>query len=185
MPVLKTKTRRSDAPPQNSWSVQKPQDSTDAVLMAYCLIALNLQARRELALVARRRMKLERDLDDPALAGHPKRPRAERLHAQRSEEERAATIRLAELNAALAQQWAEISAADKNRYALTDIIAADPEQDIGLVLWCDDRGLARLAPFPNGWAVPADISHRVLDSPEAGKTSYTREELLNAPAAPF
>lgn len=174
--------------PQPGTSKLKPPIDKDAggrVVLFMRLVAMNLEAREQLAYIVERRTKLEAQLADPALANHPKRPQAERRFERLQGEERDVVLRIAEINFSLAHQWDKLRPEDRNRYGLTKLIAADPEQDIGLVLWCDDRGLARLAPFPDGWAVPADISHRVLESPEVGEAIYTREELLNAPSAPF
>lgn len=158
--------------------------ATERIAIFMRLVALNLEARDELAEVVRKRRKLEADLENPALRDHPKRPAATRRLPKRQEEERQAVIALAELNTELARHWDTIPVGDKNKYGLTRIVGADPEAAIGLTLWCDDRGLALLVPFPEVWSVPSDIAHRALD-PTAEVREYTAEELFHAPGAPF
>lgn len=155
------------------------------VLVVFRLIALNLEARRELVWAIEAAREIDVDaLNDPALADHPRRPAMLRLYEDRCRDERLAVLKLAELNVSLARQWGQIQTSDKNRYALTELVGADPEQDPLLVLWSDTCGLAKLVPFPDGWAVPLDLSHRVLD-PSIEVREHTAEELFHAPSPPF
>ena len=155
------------------------------VLLFLRIVALNLDARRELADVVRRRRTLETKLADPALADHPKRPAAERRLAQREEEERLATTRLIELNVALEREWEALPADVKRRFALTDIIGEpDPQASILVRLWGDDCTLSRMEPFPADWTVPNEISHKALDTGIETR-DYSAAEVMNAPCATF
>lgn len=157
----------------------------DRIALFMRLVAMNLDARRELVDVVRRLRKLEARLADPALMHHPRRPTAERRLPERQEAERLATIKLAELNVSLARQWNTIRSEEKNRYGLTYLIGEqDPDTDILMRLWADDRGLAKLVPFPEQWSVPHDISHKAFD-PSTDVREYSREELLNSPVPSF
>jgi len=161
--------------------------ATERIAIFMRLVALNLEARRELAEAVRRLRKLEGDLANPELRDHPRRPEATRRLPKREAEERDAVIKLAEANTQLARCWETIPPADKNKFALTTVIGADPEASIDMVLWTDDRGLALIVPFPEDWSVPHDIAHRAFDpeGPASRKSFYTRQELLTAEYAPF
>lgn len=156
------------------------------VLMFLRMVALVFDARRSLLIAVERRRTLERQLADPALADHPKRPQAERRLAERWEDERLATIRLAEDQVRLAILWDRLAASDKNRYALITLIGEpDPKMPIDTVLWCDDRGLSRLVPYPDDWAPAHDIAHIAFNPDRHGVQTYDRDELLRAESAPF
>lgn len=140
-------------------------DEPDRIVLFMRLVAMNCEARRDLANAVRRLRKLEAQLADPALMDHPKRPAATRRLPQRQEDERAATTRLMETNVSLERQWHTIPASQKHKFGLTFIVGeSDPQANILGALWCEDRGLARLVPFPDGWSPPQDISHRAFDT---------------------
>lgn len=161
------------------------KDAGGRVVLFMRLVAMALEARHQLvaAVEALREIDVEA-LQDPALQDHPRRPAMEQLYRDCLEAEHLAVIRLAEANVSLSRQWATIQTTDKNRYALTELIGADPDQDPLMVLWSDTCGLAKLVPFPAGWVVPHDISHRAFD-PSMEIRDFTAEELFHAPSPPF
>ena len=160
--------------------------TTSPVLLFLRIVALNLDARRELreAVVALREIDVAA-LDDPALADHPRRAAMLRLYGDRCEAERLATTRLMELNVALEREWAALPVDVKHRFGLTFLVGEiDPDASILLRLWSEEVGLARLVPFPDRWAVPNAISHKALDTGIEIR-DYSAAEVMNAPEAPF
>ncbi len=160
-------------------------DSNDGILMFFHLIARSLETRHALVDAVGRRRALDAKLNDPALAGHPKRATAARRLPQRMEQERQACIAVMQRNAALARQWDVLAASEKHRYGLTFLVGeSDPQMPIIQALWCDDRGLALLAPFPERWTVPHGISHRVFEI-DTDVREYTIQEVMRNEFAPF
>lgn len=155
------------------------------VLLFLQVVAMACEARRDLADAVRRCRNLERKLADPVLADHPDRPRGEAKLARQRDLERDATRRVIETNVNLQRTWDRIDAADKHRYALTFIVGqTDPAMNILGDLWCDDRGLALLVPWPDGWAVPHGLEHRCFDT-STRMRSYTIEEVMRREYASF
>lgn len=161
------------------------REAPDRIVLFMRLVALNLEARRDLAEVVRRRRKLEGKLADPDLADHPGRPAALRKLELRIAQELYAATRLIQGNVSLSRQWDQIASDDKQRYALTFLVGEpDPATSILQRLYCDDRGLALLVPFPDGWAIPHELAHLSLDDGPSVRT-YTREEIETGEYAPF
>lgn len=174
------------SPPSTpSASSSGTSDSNDDILMFLRLVALSLEARGELANAVCRRRALEAKLDDPGLADHPKRSTAARRLPQRIEDECQACIALMQRNAALARQWDALAATEKHRFGLTFLIGEpDPDMPIIQTLWCSDRGLALLVPFPERWAVPISLSHRVFEI-DIDVREYTIQEVMRSEQCPF
>lgn len=161
------------------------REAPDRVVLFMRLVALNLEARRDLAEAVRRRRKLEGKLADPANRDHPGRPAAERKLERREADERQAAVRLIETNVSLSRCWDTIAPDDKAKYALTFLVGeSDPAMPVLQTLYRDDVGLARLVPFPEGWAVPHSLAHLSLDDGPSIRT-YTYDEILNAEYPPF
>lgn len=172
-------------PSTPSASSSGTSDSNDDILMFLRLVALSLEARGELADAVCRRRAMEAKLDDPALSDHPKRSTAVRRLPQRLEQERQACIAVMQRNAAMARQWDALAASEKHRYGLTFLVGeSDPQMPIIQSLWCEDRGLALLAPFPEAWTVPHEISHRVFEI-DTDVREYTMQEVMHNEFAPF
>lgn len=165
--------------------ITAPSSSNDVLIFLF-LVGQSLDARRELRDVVSQRREIDVDaLNDPAFADHPRRPAMLALHEDRIEAERLAVIRLMEDNAALSRQWDAISPQDKNRYQLTTLIGeCDPQMSCLQSLWCTDRGLSLLVPFPDHWSIPHDISYRVFDD-TTGVRVYDIEEIMTNGQCPF
>lgn len=158
----------------------------DRVTLFLALIGMALEARRELQNAVDDLREIDIDaLNDPALMDHPRRP-AMLQHLEACEAaERDATRRVIETNVNLQRTWERIDPADKHRYGLTFIVGEmDPVMNILGDLWCDDRGLALLVPWPDGWAVPHALEHRCFDT-TTGMRTYTIEEVMRREHAPF
>lgn len=154
-------------------------EAPDRIVLFMRLVAINLEARRDLADVVAQLREIDVDaLNDPALAEHPRRPAMVEELAGRERDEYQAAVRLIQTNASLSRQWRQIAPDEKHRYALTFLVGeSDPEMPIMQTLYCDDRGLARLVPFPEGWAIPHTLAPASLDDSTEIRT-YDLDELL-------